>query len=132
MWEKWPTICTLSGHKKTNSNDRYLITALHDRYFTVLHGWYRNVYYSTYSYNSSFKPTNTLFGRITPAYNMPPTWCGPYQGVSGTGRCYKDTMMQISQNQLCIYIFTMVQHPQWAQASSLSRNHDHTQTHLTR
>jgi hypothetical protein len=65
MWEEWPTICTLSGHKKTNSNDRYLITALHDRHFTVLHGWYRNVYYSTYLYNFSFKPTNTLFGRIT-------------------------------------------------------------------
>jgi hypothetical protein len=89
----------------------YLITALHGRYFTVLHGWYRNVYYSTYLYYFSFKPTNTLFGRITPGYNMPPTWCGPYQGVPDKGRSYKDTIMQISQNQLCIYFLPWCNSP---------------------
>jgi len=30
------------------------------------------------------------------------------------------------------YFFTMAQHPQWFEASSLSRIHDHTQTHHTR
>jgi hypothetical protein len=65
----------------------------------------RNVYHSTYLYNFSFKPTNTLFGRITPAYNMPPTWCGPYQGVPDKGRSYKDTMMQISQNNYAFIFF---------------------------
>jgi len=54
------------------------------------------VYYSAYLYNLSSKPTNTLSGGITPAYNMPPTCCGPYQGVPDTGRSYKDTMMHIS------------------------------------
>jgi hypothetical protein len=54
-----------------------LITVLHGRYFTMLHGQYRNVYYSAYLYNLSFKPTNALSGGITPAYNMPPTCCGP-------------------------------------------------------
>jgi len=28
--------------------------------------------------------------------------------------------------------FTVAQQPQWAKVSSLSRNHDHTQTHRTR
>jgi hypothetical protein len=32
----------------------------------------------------------------------------------------------------CIFFFTMAQQPQWAKAYSLSRIHDHTQTHHTR
>ena len=31
-----------------------------------------------------------------------------------------------------LFFFTTVQHPQWAKASSLSKIHDHTQTHHTR
>jgi len=32
---------------------------------------------------------------------------------------------------LLLFFFTMAQQPKWAKAPSLSRSHDHTQTHLT-
>ena len=47
------------------------------------------------------------------------TW--RYVGLSDN--CCSDTIL---------FFFSMAQQPQWAMASSLSRRHDHTQTHHTR